>query len=205
MPAILDTRQLPRADRIAAAAAFLEDADMPIGLASDTGEQLGHRFIGWRLAGGVRVLDMEGSGLRMTRGAQHMRALARERLGVCVQFRGEGTLEHLGITAVTAPGHLNLIDATSESDYQWTGLAMRRVFFVDYAVLGLQVDLVRAAVGRLSASTLCHLVRSHLNSLRPSHEELHTTLAGAALAAGLTELVRALTPRASAGEELSLP
>jgi hypothetical protein len=104
MPAMIDTRQLPRADRIAAVAAFLEDADMPIGLASDTGEQLGHRFTGWHLAEGVQVLDMQGSGLRMTRSARHMRALGRERLGLSVQFRGEGTLQHMGITAVTAPG-----------------------------------------------------------------------------------------------------
>jgi hypothetical protein len=35
MPAILDTRQLPRVDRIAAAAAFLEHTDTPIRLASN--------------------------------------------------------------------------------------------------------------------------------------------------------------------------
>jgi uncharacterized protein (TIRG00374 family) len=80
MPAILDTRQQPRVDRIAAAAAFLEHTDTPIRLASNAAEQLGHRFSGWQLAAGVQVLDMEGSGLRMTRSARQLRTLARERL-----------------------------------------------------------------------------------------------------------------------------
>jgi hypothetical protein len=40
----------------------------------------------------------------MTRSARRMRALGRERLGLSVRFRGEGTLQHMGITAVTAPG-----------------------------------------------------------------------------------------------------
>jgi Transposase IS66 family len=83
--------------------------------------------------------------------------LARERLCLAAQFRGEGTLEHMGITGVTAPGQLNLIDATSESDHVWTGLATRRIFFVHYAVLGLPVDLVRAAAGRLPASPFYQL------------------------------------------------
>jgi hypothetical protein len=61
VPAILDTRQLPRVDRIAAAA-FLEHTDTPIRLASNAAEQLGRRFSGWQLAAGVQVLDMEGSG-----------------------------------------------------------------------------------------------------------------------------------------------
>ncbi len=103
MPAILDTRQLPRVDRIAAAAAFLEHTDTPIRLASNAAEQLGRRFSGWQLAAGVQVLDMEGSGLRMTRSARQLRTLARERLCLAAQFRGEDTLEHMGITGVTAP------------------------------------------------------------------------------------------------------
>jgi hypothetical protein len=74
---------------------------------------------------------------------------------------------------------------------------MRRVFFVDYAVLGLQVDLVRAAVGRLPASPLYRLVPSHLHSLRPGHEELRTTVPGAALAAASIELVRTLVTTAA--------
>src|SRR5580658_10291876 len=49
MPAILDTRQLPRVDRIAAAA-FLEHTDTPIRLASNAAEQLGRRFSGWQRA-----------------------------------------------------------------------------------------------------------------------------------------------------------
>ena len=170
---------------------------MPIRLASATDEQLGHRFTGWQLAGGVQVLDIEGSGLRMTRNARQLRRLARERLGLSAQFRGQGTLEHLGVTAVTVPGHLNLIDATSASDYWWTGLATRRVFFVDYALLGLRVEEVRAAAGRLPASPLYHLVRSHLNSLRPGHEELRATVPGAALVAASVELVRALVATAA--------
>lgn len=126
MPAILDTRQLPRVDRIAAAA-FLEHTDTPIRLASNAAEQLGHRFSGWQLAAGVQVLDMEGSVLRMTRSARPLRALARERLCLAAQFRGEGTLEHMGFSGVTAPGQLNLIVATSESGYLWTGKATRRI------------------------------------------------------------------------------
>jgi hypothetical protein len=128
----------------------------------------------------------------MTRSARQLRTLARERLCLAAQFRGEGTLEHMGITGVTAPGQLNLIDATSESDYVWTGLATRRIFFVHYAVLGLPVDLVRAAVGRLPASPFYQLVRSYLSSLQQGHEELRATAPGAAFAATSIELVRAL-------------
>lgn len=94
-------------------------------------------------------------------------------------------------------GHLNLIDATSESDYCWTGLNARRVYLLDYALLGLPVDLVRAAVGQLSASPLYDLARSHLSSIRPDHEELRTSLGGVALASSSVELVRALVATAA--------
>ncbi len=197
MPAVLDTRHLPGADRMAAAVAFLENTDMPSRLTLEAGEHLGHCFGGWSLASGAQVLDIEGSGLQVTRTARHVRAAAPERLCLAVQFRGEGRSEHRGIAAVTPPGHLNLIDSTSESDYHWTGIATRRVFLIEYAVLGLSVDLVRAAVGRLPASPLYDLVSSHLSSLRPDHEELRASVPGNALAAASVELVRALVSTAA--------
>ena len=197
MPVILDTRQLPYSDRAAAAAAFLETTDTRGALSFGAEEHLGHCFTGWHLEGGVQVLDVEGSGLRLTRAARHVRAAAPERIVLAVQLRGEGRSEHRGVVAVTPPGHLNLIDATSESDYEWTGLNARRVFVLENAPLGLPVDLVRAAVGQLPASPLYDLVRTHLTSLRPDHEGLAGSLAGAALAASSTELVRALLTTAA--------
>jgi AraC-like DNA-binding protein len=197
MPAMLDTRGLPHAERAAAAVAFLENTDMPSRLMLEPGEHLGHRFDGWSLVGGAQVLDVEGSGLRVTRTARHVRAAAPERLCLAMQFCGEGRSEHRGIAALTPPGHLNLIDCTSESDYHWTGTATRRVFLVEYTVLGLSVDRVRAAAGRLPVSPLYDLTRSHLRSLRLDHEEFRASAAGTALAVASVELVRALVATAA--------
>jgi AraC-like DNA-binding protein len=194
---ILDTRQLPYADRVAAASVFLEATEAAGMLSFDADEQLGHRFTGWRLAGGAHVLDVEGSGLRLTRGARQVRASAPDRVCLALQLRGLGRSEHRGVLAVTPPGHLNLVDATSESDYQWTGQTSRRLFVLDNGPLGLPVDLVRAAVGRLPASPLYDLFRSHLGSLRPDHEELRAGPAGVALGASSVELVRALIATAA--------
>jgi hypothetical protein len=81
MPTVLDTRRIPRADRIAAAAAFLEATiKAPSALSFEDDEQLGHRITGWPLAGGAHIIDVEGSGLRMTRQTRHVRASAPERL-----------------------------------------------------------------------------------------------------------------------------
>jgi AraC-like DNA-binding protein len=198
MPTRLDTLRIPRVERIAAAAAFLSAAiDLPSALSFDDGEQLGHRMTGWPLAGGARIIDVEGSGLRVAREKKHVRASAPERLCLSVQFRGEGRSEHRGLVALTPPGHLNLVDCTSESVYLWTGPAARRICVIDYSTLGLPVDVVRAAVGRLTASPLHDLVRSHLRALQPRHEDLRATAAGMALAAGSVELIRALITTAA--------
>jgi AraC-like DNA-binding protein len=198
MPVALDTWQLPRAERVAGASAFLAATDTPCTLSFDTDEHLGHRFTGWRLAGGAQVVDIFGTGLHVSRTARHVRAAAPERICLAVQLEGTGWSEHRGVATATPAGHLNLIDATSESDYGWTGLSARRVYLLDYAPLGLPADLVRAAVGRLPASPLYDLVRTHLSSIRPDHEELRTSLGGAALAASSVELVRALIATAAA-------
>ena len=198
MPVVLDTRHLARVDRIPAAAAFLENTDTPSALDFDDDARLGHRFTAWSLAGGAQVLDVQGSGLRVTRNARHVRASAPERLCLALQVHGHGMSDHRGVSAATPPGHLNLIDTTTESDYAWNGDSVRRILLVDYAVLGLPVDLVRSAVGRLPASPLYDLVRAHVRSLHPSHEELRATAPGNALAAGSLELVRALVTTAAA-------
>ena len=196
MPTVLDTRRLPPVDRIAVAAAFLE-ATAPCALSFDDDEQLGHCFTGWPLIGGAQIIDVEGSGLRMTRRTQHVRAAAPERLCLGLQFRGRGRSEHRGVVTLTPPGYLNIIDCTSESDYAWTGLATRRVCLVEYATLGMPVDVVRASVGRLPASPLYDLVRSHLSGLRPEHEELRASPAGMRLAISTVELMRALVATAA--------
>lgn len=198
MPLTLDTRRLPRVDRIEAAAAFLEDTDVPSALAFDKAQDLGHRFTGWQLAGGVQVLDVQGSGMRVTRNARHMRVSAPERLCLAFQLQGQGVSDHRGLTTATARGHLNLVDGTAESDYAWTGQVERRVVLFDYAALDLSVDLVRSAVGQLDASPLYDLVRAHVRSLDPSHEALRTTAPGFSLTAGSLELVRALITTAAA-------
>ena len=198
MPVVLNTRRLPRTDRIAAAAALLEGTDTPSGLRFDDDQHLGHRFTGWHLADGVRALDIEGSGLRVTRNARHLRVSAPERLCLAFQLSGQGWSEHQGVTTATPPGHLNLVDATTASDYAWTGHAERRVLLLDYSTLGLPVDLVRSAVGRLPVSPLYDLVRAHVGGLHPSHEELRMTAPGFALVAGSLELVRALVTTAAA-------
>lgn len=193
MPVVLDTRPLPRPDRIAAAAEFLDHPSTPSALAFDTrGTHLGHRLSAWNPTGGTQVVDLEGSGLRVTRRARHVRMVAPERLCLAIQLRGTGQSLHREVRTATPPGHLNLIDATSESDFRWSGLAHRRVLFVDYSLLGLPVDTVRSAVGRLPASPLHDLAASHLSNLRPEHAALRDTPAGAALASASLELVRAL-------------
>jgi AraC-like DNA-binding protein len=198
MPTVLDTRRIPLADRTAAAAAFLEaTTDAPSAWSFEDGEQLGHRFISWPLAGGVRIIDVEGSGLRVTRETRHVRASAREQLCLAVQFRGQGRSVHRGVVTLTPPSHLSLVDCTSESDYLWTGLAARRICLVDYATLGLPIEVVRAAVGQLPASPLHDLVRSHLSGLKPGHEDLRASAAGIALAAASVELLRALIATAA--------
>lgn len=192
MPTILDTRRLPRVDRTAAAVAFLSATYEPSAWSFDEHEQLGHLFTSWSLAHGARIVDIAGSGLRVTRKTWHVRAVAPERLCLAVQFRGQGRSEHRGVITLTPPGHLNLIDCTSESDYLWTGFATKRLCLVDYATLGLPVEVVREAVGKLPASPLHDLVRSHLSSLQPGHEDVRASSAGVALAAASVDLVRAL-------------
>jgi hypothetical protein len=59
------------------------------------------------------------------------------------------------------------------------------------------VALVRAAAGRLPASRLYDLIRSHVSTLRPDYEELGSTVSGSALPIVSIELVRALVAMAA--------
>jgi AraC-like DNA-binding protein len=70
------------------------------------------------------------------------------------------------------PGDLFLTDLTGFISYASRGSGTAQTFIVDYATLGLPVDMVRRAQTQLQASPVYALVRAHMSSLSATVDDL---------------------------------
>jgi hypothetical protein len=153
---ILDTDALPVADRIDAVRLAMGSPVAPSSVDVDTGVRA--RILARALGPSAALVHMESSGLRMTRTARHVRGSAEEKVSVAIQLAGRARLTHRGLGPLGA-GELHLVDLTSPFDYETGSDSDAQAVYIDTAVLGVTVDAVRAAAGRLRGSPLYSLTR----------------------------------------------
>jgi AraC-like DNA-binding protein len=188
MAVLMDTRHLPSRESAEALHAALNTATSPVRVTVAPGAHA--HFEAWRLGAGANLLRSSTSDtLHLQRTAQHLRVDAPERLSLASSV--------LGACWTRQPnwnggGLLQLLDLTREYETLWTGPNAAVAFQIDYADLGLPVDVVRAAAPLLATSPLYELVLRHLRQLPAVAEQMTPGPALTMLGSAMTDLVRAL-------------
>ncbi|WP_369134638.1 helix-turn-helix domain-containing protein [Modestobacter sp. I12A-02662] len=201
---LLDTRDLPRADRVEAFRVAMQEASAPCRVElSEPPDQLQARMHLWRY-GRTALFTTDASGYRLTRTERHLRAQGEPVLAVSLQDSGLGEFAQLGHEQVVRDDDLMLVDLTAPYSFGCATGGGSRAFLLTYDQLALPVDVVRRALPRLRASPLHDLVHAHLSRLAATAPELAADPGAAALGTATVELVRALIVSA-AGDALRSP
>jgi AraC-like DNA-binding protein len=192
MPVLLDTSALPPDQRVEAVREAFTRATVPTRVQLEVPPGGVRARMKLAQFGAGQVFTSTGTGLRLTRLPHHLSGDPPRLVAIAVQARGTGLLSQAGRVALVPAGEMMITDLTSTYDFAWRGDGGSQAYQVDVAELGLPVELVRAAAGRLPVSPLYDLVRDHLRHLFRDAERLAADPAAAQLGVATTELVRAL-------------
>ncbi len=196
---LLDTRELPRADRVEAFRVTMQEASAPCRVElSEPPDQLHARMHLWRY-GRTALFTTDASGFRLSRTERHLRMQGEPTLALSFQSSGSGHFAQLGHEQVVREDDLMLVDLTAPYSFGSSAGGGSRAFLLTYGELALPVDVVRRALPRLRASPLHDLVHAHLSRLASSAAQLAVDPGAAALGTATVELIRALIVSA-AGE-----
>ncbi|MFC9328837.1 helix-turn-helix domain-containing protein [Kitasatospora sp. NPDC057015] len=205
MALVLDTAELPRQDRAEAVFAAMLIATPACRLVHwDPDAVLRARIDLWDF-GGVFLWRHEGSGVRMTRTAAHIRRDAPETVAIALQEFGRARRIQASHTAELSRGDLLLSDLTAPYDYAWSGIGAASALSIPYERLGLPVDLVRRAAPLLHTSSLYGFVREHLARLAADADALGADAGASALGEASVVLVRALLASAAHHDRQARP
>jgi AraC-like DNA-binding protein len=197
MAVLLDTAEIPRAERADAVVTTIVSATVPSHVALEEPQDGVHAFMElWEL-GNVVVFRTESSGIQMTHTPRQARQDAAPVVALAIQELGDGRQTQFGPRQEIVQGELMMMDLSAPYDFSWSGEGASRCVQIPVEALGLPVDVIRKAGARLSASPLYPLVRSHIADLTRNPEELSKDPAAAQLGAASVELARALLASAA--------
>ncbi|MCW2760245.1 MAG: hypothetical protein JWR85_446 [Marmoricola sp.] len=145
----------------------------------------------WQL-GTADIFASESTGVSMVRDARAARGASPEAVAVAVQGVGQGRHETGSRQRIVRTGDVMVVDITRPFDFGWTGRGSSTSFRVPIAELGLPLDAVQRAAGRLASSPLYDIVGRHLVDLTRQADKLSASSTAPALGASSTQLVRAL-------------
>lgn len=196
---LLDTRDIPHADRAEAFAGAMQEVAAPCRVdRHDPADAMHVRLQLWPY-GRAALLSTDASGFRLTRSPRHVRADSSPVVGLSFQAAGRGEFAQLGHEQLVQGTDLMLVDLAEPYSFGCASGGGARVLLVPYEQLGLPVDVVRRAAPRLRASPLHDLVRSHLERVHAAAPELAADPGATALGSATVELVRALVVSAAGG------
>jgi AraC-like DNA-binding protein len=194
---LLDTADLPPETRTEAFRAAMGQATVPCRVEHlAPPDQIRARMHLWAY-GRTSLFTNDASGYRLVRTARHLQMEAPPVVALAVQSQGHGRFSQLGHDQVVGPRDLMLNDLTAPYSFSWTGAGGSRAVQISYDHLGLPVDVVRSALGRLPTSPLHGLVHAHLHTLVAHAAELAGSPGVTAVGTATIELVRALVASAA--------
>ncbi|MEE6260069.1 helix-turn-helix domain-containing protein [Plantactinospora sonchi] len=203
MPVVLDTAQLPTGDRVEAVRATMVNAAAPCYVLHEHPDGDVYARMGlWEL-GNARVFTTEASGIRLLRTARQARQDTMPVVAFSVQRRAEGRHEQLAHQQTVVPGELMAVDLSAPYDFSWSGDGAAGCVQIPVDLLGLPVDVIRRALGRLRSSPLYPVVASHVGHLTADPGRLSVDAAAPSLGSASIELARALLASAAHAEGLS--
>ena len=150
--------------------------------------------------GRTQILRTAGTPMTLTRTARDVRAEAPEMLAVAVT-EGGALYDAGDVVQKVGPGGMALIDFSAPYVFSHAGPRTGSLtVHIPNADLGLDVDVVRAAIPRLGSSEVLPLLRGHLLQMSSALDDVAATaIAAQNLGAATTALVRALVVSAAGG------
>lgn len=194
MVKIFDAADIPPDHRLDAYRAGVSTTEVPWRIDSTS---YGGPFFGvmerWELAQGIQLFRSVDSGTSYRRGDAELKIAAPELMSLNFKLGGAGEIQLGRQQMLLRRGDLFLTDLTSFVSYSSHGGGTAQTFIVDYATLGLPVDMVRSAQEKLQASPVYAIVRLHMSSLSAAIDDLAVdSAARSMLTAATLQLVIAL-------------
>jgi len=197
---LLDTRDLPRADRAEAFRVAMQEASVPCRVEHrQPVEQLHARMHLFPL-GRASVFNTDASAFGLTRTPRHVRRESPAVVALAFQAAGRGEFAQLGHEQLVQGPDLMLVDLTAPYSFGCAVGGGSRSFQVLHEQLALPVDVVRRAAPRLRASPLHALVRTHLEQVCTRAADFSADPGATALGTATVELVRALVVSAAGAD-----
>jgi AraC-like protein len=162
---ILDTTDVPRADRGEAFAAAMQQSGASCRVEyRRPQDEMAVRMQAWSY-GPATLMSTDATGFRLTRTAAHVRRDGEPVVGLSFQARGCGEFAQFGHEQLVRGPDLMLVDMGAPYSFGCALGGGARVLLVSYDELDLPLDVVRAAVPGVAASPLRRLLRTHLARL----------------------------------------
>ncbi|MFH8487584.1 helix-turn-helix domain-containing protein [Streptomyces longisporoflavus] len=197
---VLDTQDLPAADRIEAfqAAAVGESGSCAV---EQEHPEAGVRkkLEVWNF-GPLTLFATRGSGMRVWRTPRHARFDSMNTVSIITQSEGTGAFTWNGHQQHVGADALALAHKTAGYEYAWSGTGLSVAFMVDTERLGLPEEQIRTAIPLLRHSSVAPLLLRHIRDLHQHADELSAGPGAEALASATLELTRALIVSVAAGE-----
>jgi hypothetical protein len=184
MAVVLDTADVPPHRRRETFLSAMVDATVPSYAVLERPDiDLRARFELWELGSAAVLRSESNSGIRLYRTpAQALRSVPAV-ISVSIQERSVARQEQFGCRRVVRTGELACTDLTVPYDFAWDGPGAGRALQVPVDLLGLPIEVVRRASGKLATSPLYSLVRNHIAQVTGQAEQLSADPAAPALGA----------------------
>ena len=192
MPYVLDTAEIPAAERVEAVHTAMMYASAPCHVIhEDPAGDVYARMELWDL-GNATVFTHRSSGIRLLRTDRLARQDAMPVVALSVQWRGLGRIEQRRHQQIVPAGDLLAVDLSGPYDYSWSGDGAAGCIQIPFTQRGLSVDVIRRAAPVIGQSAFYRMVIDHIAHLT---RDPGTTLADSAasiVATASVDLVRAL-------------
>jgi AraC-like DNA-binding protein len=191
---VLDTATVPTEERADAVAAALLQAGITAEIIHLHADRPINVKVGvWDLGGGARLLRRTSSGIRLSQSLRQAHRADTERVSLSVLSPGGWHFTQDTAEFVGTPRHgMVLTDHSTAYEFERDDVGATIALNVDRTTLGLSVETIRTAVGRLPASPLYELLLRHLLLFGRNLETIEQGPALAMVGSGTTDLLRAL-------------
>ncbi|MGW1269723.1 helix-turn-helix domain-containing protein [Streptomyces sp. NPDC002491] len=197
---VLDTQDLPAADRIEAFHAVAVGESGSCSVEQEQPEAgIRKKLEVWNF-GPLTLFATGGTGMRIWRTPRHARFDSMNTVSIITQSQGTGAFTWNGHQQRVGPDALALAHKTAGYEYAWSGAGLSVAFMVDTERLGLPEHLVRTAIPLLKQSNVAPLLLDHLRSLHRRADQLSADPGAEALGSATLELTRALIVSVAADE-----
>lgn len=150
--------------------------------------------------GDAKVLTIDASGTTLRRTPQMARAMNDCPITLALPLRTRNRLIWDREDRVFDRRDLMLVDLSAPYVYGWIGDGASYAFHADFERLDMPMDVVRAAMPRLTSSPIYEVVRDHLTRVMLDARRIEESGAAAAVGAASVELMRALIVSAADDE-----